>query len=273
MEEIKVESWEQFEERIGELRSQREVAQAQTPIVISPFLFRGQADDTWRLTTTLERYTERILSFDQYYLAISRAKPQIETFTGLTWTVPELPQYQEHIRTKWWSPAKGIPAYDYMIYLRHHGFPSPLLDWTRSPYVAAFFAYNRIPKSAEQVSIYVFQEYVGEAKEREYDKPSLYTLGPFIRSHRCHFLQQCEYTICSAQRKGAWHYACHEEVFARDARDQDVLRKFNIPARERLKVLRVLQDYNLNSFSLFASEESLLETLALREFQLDAENL
>src|SRR5579871_975887 len=35
-----------------------------------------------------------------------------------------------------------FPGYDYMAYLRHHGFPSPLLDWTRSPYVAAFFAFR-----------------------------------------------------------------------------------------------------------------------------------
>jgi hypothetical protein len=50
---------------------------------------------------------------------------------------------------------------------------------------------------------------------------------------------------------------------------QDVLWKFNIPSTERLKVLRLLNDdYNINAFSLFGSEESLMETMALRELDL-----
>jgi hypothetical protein len=45
--------------------------------------------------------------------------------------------------------------------------------------------------------------------------------------------------------------------------------KFTIPAAERPKVLRLLDAYNLNAFSLFGSEESMMETLAIREFCLN----
>jgi len=47
---------------------------------------------------------------------------------------------------------------------------------------------------------------------------------------------------------------------------QDLLWKFSIPTSEKFKVLRRLDLYNLNAFSLFSSEESLMQTMALREF-------
>ncbi|HEV7959627.1 MAG TPA: hypothetical protein VGP01_01245, partial [Rhizomicrobium sp.] len=47
--------------------------------------------------------------------------------------------------------------------------------------------------------------------------------------------------------------------------------KINIPATERLKVLGMLDVHNLNAFSLFGSEEGLMQTLARREFFLRPE--
>ena len=95
-------------------------------------------------------------------------------------------------------------------------------------------------------------------------------VGPYVRTHRRHFLQQSDYTVCAefknaGDQSGEWYFAKHEGVFQRNAPYQDILWKFNIPWTERLKVLRLLDEYNLNAFSLFESEESLMETLAVRE--------
>jgi hypothetical protein len=69
-----------------------------------------------------------------------------------------------------------------------------------------------------------------------------------------------------------WRFAPHEAVFGLDGAEQDALWKFNIPFAERTKVLKLLDDYNVNAFSLFESDEALLETIALREltFRRDA---
>jgi hypothetical protein len=68
-----------------------------------------------------------------------------------------------------------------------------------------------------------------------------------------------------SEKEEGWRYACHEDVFDQGTENQDLLWKFNLPASQRTTVLRILDLYNLNAYSLFGSEESLMETVAQRE--------
>jgi hypothetical protein len=55
--------------------------------------------------------------------------------------------------------------------------------------------------------------------------------------------------------------------------EEDVVMKINIPMKERLKVLKLLDAHNLNAFSLFGTEESLVETMAIRELESSRTNV
>jgi len=46
---------------------------------------------------------------------------------------------------------------------------------------------------------------------------------------------------------------------------QDKLWKFNIPSTERSKALKILNKMNINSFSWFGTEDSLVESIATNE--------
>lgn len=269
MHEFKLNNWEEFEEQLKKLNNERQQKK------LSEFLYRGQGDKKWNLSTSLERNGNEKLSLKKYHQLISRVRPQIESFTGVKWNILSYPQGIE----KWLNdsgssmpPMLGISSkfldtYGYMVYLRHYGFPSPLLDWSASPYIAAYFAFTQASKDIDFVSIYVYLESTSEIglKVGDSNEAGIFNVGPYVRTDKRHFLQQCQYTVCIIHDNDEWRYESHENAFARGDMTQDVLQKFNIPYSERLKVLKLLDGYNINALSLFGSEESLMETMSLRE--------
>lgn len=150
------------------------------------------------------------------------------------------------------------------MHLRQHAFPSPLLDWTYSPYIAAHFAFAAARKPvAGRAAIYVLSERPKGWKSDHSSKAQIRVIGKYVRAHRKHFLQQSNYTMC-VDFGPEWRFAEHETVLSEKNPDQDLLWKFSIPYSERLKVLTLLDTFNLNEFSLFKTPESLMQTIALR---------
>ena len=271
---INLDTWEEFEEKLKELRKECGPRS-------SGLLFRGQEDFCWELSTTLARPpVERKMSFQDYYVSIYRAKAEIEAHTGKIWDLPdphEVKRLTDHrepfARFTLEQDITWGRVCSYMVYLRHHGYPSPLLDWTLSPYIAAFFAFRKPIKGVDKVSICAYCEMPNvrdHPKPFSSDEPTIYTLPEqYVPTHQRHYLQRCKYTLCYENKEKEWRFAPYAKGFSPGGPNVDVLWKYDIPSTERLTVLRFLNDdYNMNAFSLFQSEESLMETMALRELDL-----
>ena len=137
-----------------------------------------------------------------------------------------------------------------------------------------FFAFRDPAIGVAKRSIYAYWEVPQKFKAWSNHMPMVRPIGRYVRSHPRHFRQQSDYTICGLFKQ-QWHFHPHEAVFSPreevfspdgprkppDYHEQDSLYKFNLVSTERDAVLSRLNDYNLNAFSLFDSEETLMETM------------
>jgi len=269
--------WSDFDGALQEINDARRKRAATSGRRFPDLLFRGLGNSTWGLETTLERShpaerRDATLSLLKYYRKIGDAKPAIETFSGRRWDAfPEFPAFEKLVKdnfsTYTWLDMllmRTPDIYEYLVYLRHHGFPSPLLDWSASPYVAAFFAFDSPHREAERVAVYAFLQ---DAIHGGSGDAHLFVVGPYLRSHPRHLLQQCRYSMCVAIDIGQDDYLfCpHQSGLSGAAGPEGELFEITIPVEDRLAALNHLDLMNINSFSLFGSDDSLVRTIARRE--------
>jgi hypothetical protein len=274
MKTLQLSTWASLHDTVARLRAEYgthefPLGDGRSFVENNHILFRGHADSRWSLQTTLERRSVREFDELAYVELAIRSSREIESLTGQAWSVPSYPEVEAVIRSRSHGSFLELPAYDYLVYLRHHGFPSPLLDWTESPFIAAYFAYAEV-KSADP-AVYCYIESVDGGKGGWESEPQIHLMGPNVRTHPRHFTQKAWYTVATewdaARRR---HVFCnHEKVFARNDETQDVLVKLVLPLSERQVALRALNDFNINHYTLFQTEDSLVAAIASRHFDLD----
>lgn len=274
MEEKTLKSWSEFKPTIDEIRKKYgfhefPVENDQAQRFNNTILFRGQQNSNWKLETTLERKTKDSFSVLHYLALVSRSVNELESYMGTKWNVPDFPELVKEVKEKQSEFGPYLPCYDYLVYLRHHGYPSPLLDWTESPYIAAYFALCEM-SSEDRVAVYAYIETPAGSKSVGTDKATIGLQGPFVSTDKRHFAQKAWYTVASRwSSNDSQHTFCsHHEVFNNPESNQDILIKITIPVSDRKLALKELNDYNINHFTLFQSEDSLIKALSMKDFDI-----
>jgi hypothetical protein len=275
MESKDLNSWEEFKDYLGKIQeeTQRLKTNRCNGVMVTEPLYRGQCNDKWRLESTLERKCRNV-SLYEYLVMIEGIKSNVEQTSGISW--PKFPDLNECKLLSIYQFA--VHLYDnlgYMYFLRQHGFPSPLLDWTDCPYIASYFAFESVDIDTKRVAIYFFRKQTGAIDDmKSVLKPTMDSLGPDVsNTSPRHFKQKAQYTLCAKNtniresRESLKHYIVanmEEDInnpgfYIKDNDVEDipeagnVVRKYTIPVTEKKKVLKELELKGINRKSLFES--------------------
>ncbi len=262
-------SWDEFRNEIKNIRDRYGVINQGTELEQkNHILFRGHASEGWKLETTLERYSKEEFHLAKYLQAATENVEEIEAYTEKSWSLPDFPNIMKEIKEieENSSSLLKVPCYEYLVYLRHFGFPSPLLDWSKSPYIAAFFAYSEL--SDNNPVVYAYVPSIDGCRGSVEGSPRIDIHGPFAKTHKRHFSQKAWYTTATTYLSGRYKFVNHEDIFANDSKEQDILFKIVLPRSIRKQVLLELADYNINYFTIYHNEDSLIKSIAMKVFDL-----
>jgi hypothetical protein len=206
----KLDTWADFEKIIKD-QSFDEITY---PVRSGYCIYRGVPNAEWKLETTLERKIGENLAVENYYRVIGRIKEKIETYTNQEWILPTYEDFLVNLKKRpCMMPTMDKEVYNYLAYLRHFGFPSPLLDWTISPFVAAFFAFRDTSNNAEEVAIYANSVLSDAFKYSIGENAIIFPLVGFAKNNKRHDIQQGCYTIGLKMTNDNAYFISHEDPY------------------------------------------------------------
>ena len=230
-----IQNWKDFKEHVNQLEPRR-------------FIFRGQ-NGPWRLRTSFHRKgrADLVRFITQDIQALHR----------------NLSARTKHIFNLNIPDENGA----FFNLVQHHGYPTPLLDWTYSPYVGAFFAYRYKNVESKNVRILVFDQ-----KKWRNDFNQIQTLAHApLHFSLMEFIAINNERMIPQQAVSSVSNIDDIETYIRSKENDtgnQYLRVIELPKDDRHKVMQELSVMGITAGSLFPGLDGACEELKERFFYL-----
>lgn len=236
---LKAESWEDYKKITGDFSEN--------------WVFRGQLNADWILRNALER-----TSFINYYKGIEKVfLTEFKRGARNYLTRDELPEH----------------TIEWLALMQHHGAPTRLVDFSKSPFISAYFAFEQCNEEVEKVAIWaininvirtaaynIIREKLGEEAETnknfinetvferifELDELSLiFPVEPF-KMNRRYSIQQSIFVSTGNSKQP---FMDQVDFLGEDI--SKAMIRIEIPTGDKKAVIRDLIKMNINRASLF----------------------
>lgn len=233
--------------------------------------FRGQEDASWKLESTLSRY-----------LKTFRVHPSV--WSNQEKRVFRIFKRKAHLYLQ--HMPKDEEIFEWLSLMQHHGAPTRLLDFTWSPYIAAFFALETATNNAAIWAVYPIElrkkQNVSEQLSKELDNDKI---GIGIGNNYNSYFINNEYSFLTFEEP----YRMNNRLTAQSGtfiipsridmtideiieevidKDNKLLVKFELnTAQMRHETLRKLYNMNITNAALFPDLDGLAKSMAL-EFEM-----
>lgn len=221
-----------------------------------PRLCRGQADSRWKLRTSFHRGNVRQLDFKNYFEKL----------------VPYLADAVETLEGRVIDVSNPVVNGSFLAYAQHHGLPTPLLDWSYSPYKAAYYAFSTIEDSnpsSDYAAIYVFDYLKWIKKYKQVynfldENPHVSVLQAMSKGNHRQIYQQGTYIFTNLDD-------IEEHIISHEKQDGEVyLTKYLFSVKEKPLIMDELEIMGINAYSLFGGADGMFRYFKESVFRADS---